>query len=622
MNFDDRRLTAQINMVLPHTVTMESQREAVKIKTAVLSSGDSIAVADGLTVLVGPNNAGKSQILREINERLTGAAQSAHYRPKTTASLRYEERCNADELIDWMRNRYGERRAGSYNYGSQPEPHFTSPNGGNNAVNHSMIRSLWGNHHPHLQALAPFLLRYMSAGDQASGVSSSSSYHVGREVPSNPAQILFSDRELERAVSEEMYRAFGENLVVHRYAGSQISLHAGKVDAEEGPMPATIEYLQQIEALPLLYEQGDGVRSYMGAVITITTASYPILLLDEPEAFLHPPQAFMLGQFLARQHDRGTQVIVATHSDDVLRGIISTKAAAAAVTVVRITRSSAGNHSAQVPVDDVQGLYEDPLIKYYGILDGLFFHGVLLCEADSDCTYYRAVLESTVDALDSGHPASALSIHFAQCGGKSRVANAVRALKAARVPAACALDIDFLRDDKEFNQLITECGGDPADFARDRAVVNSAVQERSERPDKEIVKFKVNAIIEARKDRHLTTADTNKIKEALEAPSGWKLFKQAGPALLSGDTAVAYNSLDARLRTLGIFLVPVGELERFHREIPGKNKAEWLRTVLESKEYMRAPEATQLVSDIANWIWNHQDQAARSEGKLVGITPG
>lgn len=600
-----------------HTEAVESQRKVVKIESILLSSGDPIVVTDGLTVLVGPNNAGKSQILREIHERLTGAAQSPNYHPKTTQDVVYREKCNAEELIVWLRSRYRERSAGNYNYGAQNEPHFTYPYGGNSAVTLSAIRSYWGSHQPHLQVLAPFLLRYMSAGDQASSVSSSSSFHVGREVPSNPAQMLFSDRDLERAVSEEMYRAFGEALVVHRYAGSQISIHVGKVSAEETPMPATIEYLQEIEALPLLHEQGDGVRSYMGAVITLATASYPIILLDEPEAFLHPPQAFMLGQFLARQHDRGTQVVVATHSDEILRGIVSTKAAAAAVTVVRVTRSSAGNHAAQVPVEDVQGLYEDPLIKYYGILDGLFFHGVLLCEADSDCTYYRAVLESTVDTLDSGHPVSALSVHFAQCGGKSRVANAVRALRAARVPVACALDIDFLRDNKEFDQLVTDCGGDPASFGRDRTVVIAAVQSRTERLDKELVRLKTNEIIDARRDGNLTSGDANKIKELLDAPSGWKIFKQAGSALLSGDAAVAYNSLDARLRELGIFLVPVGELERFHREVPGRVKAEWLRKVLEQKEYLRAPAATQFVSDIANWIWSHQNQAARAEGKLV-----
>ncbi|MEV4717471.1 AAA family ATPase [Micromonospora noduli] len=590
----------------------------VQIASVSLQSGEVISIAEGLTVLVGPNNAGKSRLIQEIHDRLTGAAIYGHYIPKVTSAVHYDERCTAGELAEWMRSKYKSLPPGTYNHGLYGEEHFPVPNQSSTAIPITQIKQLWGRHLGHFQPIAPFLMAYMPAGSQGGSVGSAPTYHVGREAPSNPVQRLFSDRRLEEIVSAEMLRAFGEKLVVHRYGGSQISLHVGEVATPETPPPASVEYLSEIERLPLLQDQGDGVRSFMGVVLTLITAAYPIVLIDEPEAFLHPPQAYMLGQFLARQHDAGTQVLVATHSDDILRGIVSVKGAEAAVTVVRLTRSPRGNHAAQVHVQDVQKLYEDPLIKYYGILDGLFSHGVVLCESDSDCTYYRAVLESTVDVLDGGHPATALSLHFAHCGGKSRMPDAVRALRASRVPVACAVDIDFLQMDHDFNGLVSACGGDPAALERDRKVVISAIQARSEKVDKAVAKVKIEEVFAGRRDDFLNVGDINKIRKVLTARSGWRLFKTVADTILRGEAATAYQSLNVALKELGIFLVPVGELEGFHKSIPSENKAFWLREVLRTQAYREAPTATSFVRDMANFVWNHQDQTAVADGHLVG----
>jgi hypothetical protein len=60
------------------------------------------------------------------------------------------------------------------------------------------------------------------------------------------------------------------------------------------PPPPTPEYLQEIMALPQVQEQGDDVKSFVGMLLAITATEYPLLLIDEPETFLHPPQAYLL----------------------------------------------------------------------------------------------------------------------------------------------------------------------------------------------------------------------------------------------------------------------------------------------------------------------------------------
>ncbi len=285
---------------------------------------------------------------------------------------------------------------------------------------------------------------------------------------------MYANRALANKVSSLIERAFNQPLTVNRYGGSEITLHLGKVEAEETKPPISLEYMRELSLLPQLQEQGDGIRAFAGMLLVIITAQYPLVIIDEPEAFLHPPQAYLLGRALAEQHAIGTQILIATHSKDVIAGITSVKTTTDNVSIVRLTRKATVNHATQIPPATVGELYKDPLIKYYPILDGLFFQGVVLCEGDSDCTYYRAVLES-IDALDDGTKTSAVSVHFTHCGGKARLPRAVSALRSAKVPVICAVDINFLQNEHEFNELIMAYKGDPNSVASLRNVVVNAV---------------------------------------------------------------------------------------------------------------------------------------------------
>jgi predicted ATPase len=84
-----------------------------------------------------------------------------------------------------------------------------------------------------------------------------------------------------------------------------------------------------------LDEQGDGIRSFVGISLALLILKRSLFLIDEPEAFLHPPQAFRIGAFIGEQAKQSRQIIIATHSVDVLRGILSRSQD---VDIVRIDR--------------------------------------------------------------------------------------------------------------------------------------------------------------------------------------------------------------------------------------------------------------------------------------------
>jgi hypothetical protein len=246
-------------------------------------------------------------------------------------------------------------------------------------------------------------------------------------------------------------------------------------------------------------------------------------------------------------------------------------------------------------------LFEDPLVKYYGILNGLFYNGTVLCEADSDCTYYRAVLDS-IERLADGSPTSAVSLHFTHCGGKDRLPKAVRALRAANVPVACAVDFDFLQDEKNFAALLSACGGDPDTLAPRRNDIVSAVNSRARKVRRGSAKVEVNQILDSKNTDELSAGDVSRLARALKGSSGWQDAKLYGRGLLSGQALTSFDVLNDELRKLGIFIVEVGELERFHREVPPSNKAVWLRTVLEQDLYLQSNEARTYVTALISYI--------------------
>jgi hypothetical protein len=587
--------------LVPRISRKGDQPVAVRIENATLMSGEILEFAQGVTVVVGPNNVGKSLVLNEINQEINSHPnQQSGYPFKAVDDLSLVHTLDGDGLIDWLGTTYDRRDPGRYPDGYFQEPSFRSGSG--TAVQESQARQLWNS--TKLGPLGGLLVRHLSPDGRTGLTNNSGAMNLLQDKPSDPLQHLYADRDLERAASDAMMRAFGLSLTINRYAGSQITLHVGRTESKE-EMPPSKQYLEELARLPFLQEQGDGIRAFMGILLMITTTHYPIVLIDEPEAFLHPPQARLLGQVLAEQHSRGTQVIVATHSADFLQGVTASKAAAGNVTIARLTRSAAGNHVAQVSTRTVRELYEDPLVQYYRILDGLFYHGVVLGEGDSDCTYYRAVLD-TVESLDDGTPTESVSIHFTHCGGKARLRKAVDALRSAKVPFACVVDFDILQNKEEFEALVSACGGDVATLAPLRNDIASVIDTKATRVERLVAKTKIDSVISARSTDYLNGSEITKVQDAVRTRSGWREAKKQGRSLLSGQAVTSFDRLNAALRTLGIFVTEKGELERFHPEVPADNKAEWLRKVLEQKLFASSADAQGFIKDIAASILARQ----------------
>ena len=166
---------------------------------------------------------------------------------------------------------------------------------------------------------------------------------------------------------------------------------------------------------------------------------YCTYLIDEPESFLHPPQARIMGQIIGETLSDQQQAFISTHSEDIIKGLLET--CPERLKIIRITREGDTNYFSILDNDKFSEIWNDPLLKHSNIMSSLFHKTVVLCESDADCQMY-SIIESYIKQKQ-GKYAEALFIH---CGGKQRMARIISALRALNIDVKTIPDLDMLND--------------------------------------------------------------------------------------------------------------------------------------------------------------------------------
>jgi AAA domain, putative AbiEii toxin, Type IV TA system/Overcoming lysogenization defect protein-like, TOPRIM domain len=542
----------------------------VGLSSLTLQDGSSVELADpGVTIVVGPNNSGKTLLLREIVNRLAQEGQPTEPL-RILSAVKVRKEGSADELVDWLKEQ---------GFAHQRDPrtsYQTSYRRRARPLTETNVRALW-DRPDGLGALHDFLVEYHDTGSrlQLLGGASLPNLYSYDETSRSPLHALYSDRNAMAELSALAERAFDMPLTLNRYSAG-LRLHIGVPSVPETLPPPSRAYLDAVLSLPLLEEQGDGVRSFVGLLLH-SLVRLPLVLIDEPEDFLHPPHARLLGRVLVERTPADGQLIIATHSDDLLQGVLEVRDRP--IRVIRLTRE--GDHAIMRTLDPeaIRALWADPLLRHSQLLDGLFHDAVLICEGDADCRYYAAIFDELI-----GNEFSP-SLHITHCGGKQRLAKAARALIQFGVHVGVIADLDMLENWKMLADLVEALGGSRAAFERDHRVVAANVANLGRAPETSELRGQLNDLLRGRTGK-LDTETADKARRLLAVRSGWQEIKRGGLASLpSGDAARAAKRLLGSLAELGLFLVPVGELERWVTTVGGQS-SEWVSSVLEGNHHL------------------------------------
>lgn len=559
---------------------------AVRMRSVLVGGEEVDFPRVGVTAVVGGNNVGKSTFLREINAWL---AREPHVSPPANRcivqDLTLEREGDKGALEDWLRR--------NANYVDTPRPGFvrlqaSQPLNVENASHHWKQKTLG--------RLCSFFVHYSVALDRASMVEPVGQRTNIADPPQHPVHVLQDNATMLTAVDEVSREIFREPLTLDRLSGQTV-LRVGATEVDAPPVDAvTAEYREALTRLPGLDVQGDGMRSLLGLLLPVITATYPIILIDEPEAFLHPPQAFQLGKTLATiAQERGIQVTLATHDRNMLAGLL---AASASVSVVRLDRKGDTTTAHQLAASEVETLWTDPVMRYSNVLEGLFHRVVVVAEADPDCRFYAAA----IDALDesSSLHLSPSEILFLPSGGKDGMARIVKALRAASVRVVACPDLDLLDDASKIEKLIAAFGGTWNEFEGDYHKAVHDLKATSVEATCEEVLSHMTSILGDVADQPWTEATKALIKPATRTrESGFQKLKRFGVATFSGQAATHAEALLNRLDNLGICCVREGELERLAPTLGVSKGSAWLPAAL-GNDAQRGEKAREQVQRILN----------------------
>ena len=394
----------------------------------------------------------------------------------------------------------------------------------------------------------------------------------------HPIHYAAYDSRYRKWLSNNFKKAFNIELTPNTQYGAKIPLCIGKPvklgDTFEDEQSRQEAYAEILATYKQVHQQGDGVKSFTGILLHLMLDYRCVFLIDEPEAFLHPPQAKIMGQVIGETLSDQQQAFISTHSEEIIKGLL--EVCPERVKIVRITRQEDENQFSILNNRDFAGIWNDPLLKYSNIMSSLFHKAVVLCESDSDCKMY-SIVESHIKQ-QQGSYSETLFIH---CGGKHRMAKISSALRALKINVKLIPDIDVLNDENVFRGIVEAFGCVWDNLRGDYNVIVSDLRNSRERIVRDVAKTNIDRILNARRDRYLSEKEIKSIQEELKEVSKWRAIKTGGiDSLPAGNVTNAFNRLNNSLRAVGIYIVPVGELECFIKEVGGHGP-EWSNSVLE-----------------------------------------
>ena len=575
-----------------------------KINDLKFSGGESIYVGDcDVLIFVGANNCGKTRAIGEIKSLVTRST----YPCKVIDSVNTDKFDGHDpsDMIAWLDKLYS----------SSSEKIVTREGNITKLEIDHLYNNPGGLHYDPDPAIYKLLIRVNAAEDRLRVAQVTDAVDFLEASPTHPIHNLQYNQNLAQIVSNEVKSAFGTYLITPMKLIGKLKFYIS-----DEPIPfrhddyQTSEYREWLGTLRDLEHDGHGIRAFVSCLLSSVIDDSKILFVDEPELFLHPPQARRIAQLLASNASSNyQQVVLATHSPEIIQGsMIGTNR----VAIIRINRHKDTNHAYKLGSDEIANLWRNPLLKSAKAINGLFHEGVIVCEGESDVRFYEGLLRHLEDSDKLGKP---VDFYFVSGGGVGTIKLLVSAYIALNIPVIAIVDYDIILKRDEFRSTIEMMGGDYTDIQdlhnkvlNDLQKLGTDMEEAgADNEDAENDLEQAQAILNSiRPEEKISQYEFDEITKLLR-----KVVVKNDPIKVNGINVLTESAeivdcqqLIDMVAELGLYVVPVGELESWNRAIAGRNnKNRWLQIALEriydgSNSFS---EAEEFIERIANHLFQH-----------------
>ena len=541
---------------------------------------------NSIVVVTGANNVGKSTFLTDINRHI----DSVH----RTHSLKGAILKSADLKIDGSCDDYIKYVKEKFKYLEEEEK--VDFGGYANGLKISTIIGRFEKGNFHEQVISRRSLR-LTAENRLGGAE----YRDGLK---GAVSTLFYDNSSEFSISEIFKRAFGVDLVLDRLSESS-KFRIG----DRSKLPKNANYFSQktretLDSMEDVFSQGDGMRSFARMLLEIKTGERDIILIDEPELFLHPPQLRELARLIARETAPSTQFFIATHNETFLRSLL--EYSMERVVLLRLKRHATATDITHLASEQVKQLWGDANISSSGVMGALFSHTSVLCEGDNDVRF----LSSMRNELDFDFRFLG---DFYHCGGKHRIPIIKNSLNALGVSVAAVVDIDCLSDRGEFKSLISSFGGKIDDVSEAFQKMQIFIDNKKSEITADYFSSEIARILSGCSGNSAVPNEVRtRVSELVKKTSSWSQIKEIGINYFSGEAHEAVINIISYARERGLFILEHGELESFCKSIPRSNKAKWLSRVLckDLSSDSELTDARKIIKDLSDFSLKESGKSA------------
>jgi predicted ATPase len=542
-----------------------------------------------LVVFVGPNNSGKSRALKDILQLATTQNRETKILENIDFSMpdSYEVLSESYKINTVKENGQIFIRALNsslekpYNLNVGNETWYQSVGSWLKPGNYNE-----GSKNNFSHYFGTLLVTLLTTEDRLKLIKESVSSHGPNNIDNILQAFYHEGIEIENNLRNFLKSAFHLDIRLDYSALQRLCFRIGKeLEDIPGDPRQSRELFEKFEKMD---DQGDGIKSFVSTYLSIILGNKPVLLLDEPEAFLHPPQALRIGELIAEKANDGRQIFVATHSSDLLRGILSKRQD---ITLVRFYREEKGSYNL-LDSDKIRTISNDPLLSSSRVLEGIFYKGVVIVEADSDATFYQRIARQ-VKSFDD--------IHYVNAHNKQTVSKVAAPYKELGVKFCVIVDFDVMREKDEFESLINRLSFGPEEVKNLVSLRGQIVAEiESVSPEQLLgaMQQSIRALLDnisndpADSSTRLLKA-RRELKKIREEHSSWFKYKQEGYLALTPEKREVFHQLYTICVSKGLFIVPFGELESWlagHGVERTSNKSRWIVSALEKLPQLQMDE--------------------------------